>query len=178
MRCEPAQRLLPDGVFRHSVHEEAGYDPSPKYARFTSTDRRVDATIRLLRLRSLFHPRMHRLSDRYGLSLESFRRIRRVFLPTNRTRLPSLFIYRLKIYNPDQNTKLYFPQASPEKRISRRSEEIVQTFSPSNRTGIPRQFADPPYPDNIKATPGMQEVSARPTSGGTIAPKFQSETGA
>ena len=83
--------------------------------RFTSTDRRVDATIRLLRLRSLFHPRMHRLSDRYGLSLESFRRIRRVFLPTNRTRLPSLFIYRLKIYNPDQNTKLYFPQASPEK---------------------------------------------------------------
>lgn len=146
--------------------------------RFTSTDRRVDATIRLLRLRSLFHPRMHRLSDRYGLSLESFRHIRRVFLPTTRTRLPSLFIYRLKIYNPDQNTKLYFPQASPEKRISRRSEEIVQTFSPSNRTGIPRQFADPPYPDNIKATPGMQEVSARPTSGGTIAPKFQSETGA
>lgn len=140
MKCEPAQGLLPDGVFR-----------------IPSTNAQV--------------------IDRYGLSLESFRRIRRVFLPTNRTRLPSLFIYRLKIYNPDQNTKLYFPQASPEKRISRRSEEIVQTFSPSNRTGIPRQFADPPYPDNIKATPGMQEVSARPTSGGTIAPKFQSETG-
>lgn len=34
MRCEPAQGLLPDGVFRHSVHEEAGYDPSPKYAPF------------------------------------------------------------------------------------------------------------------------------------------------
>ena len=177
MRCEPAQGLLPDGVFRHSVHEEAGYDPSPKYAPFHEhrPPCRCDHSIASS---PIVIPRMHRLSDRYGLSLESFRRIRRVFLPTNRTRLPSLFIYRLKIYNPDQNTKLYFPQTSPEKRISRRSEEIVQTFSPSNRTGIPRQFADPPYPDNIKATPGMQEVSARPTSGGTIAPKFQSETGA
>ena len=134
MKCEPAQGLLPDGVFR-----------------IPSTNAQV--------------------IDRYGLSLESFRRIRRVFYRRTEPGSRHYFIYRLKIYNRIK-CQIIFPQASPESP-NQPQVEIVKLSLLQTGPEYPRQFADPPYPDNIKATPGMQEVSARRPA--ERCPKFQSK---